>query len=103
MPALLTENGFMDNADDAAKLKDPTFRQRIAQGHANGLAKAFGLQKKASATSIPVATTLYRVVIDGHPVGAFQERANVLRAVEQALGKAREIRIEEVNVSHAPK
>lgn len=103
MPALLTENGFIDNADDAAMLKDPAFRLRIAQGHANGLAKAFGLQKKALATPIPVATTLYRVVIDGHPVGAFQERANVLRAVEQALGKVREIRIEEVNVSHAPK
>jgi len=96
MPTLLTENRFIDNANDAAKLKDSNFRLLIARGHANGLAKAFGLQKKASAMSIPIATTLYRVVIDGHPVGAFQERVNVLRAVEQVLGKAREIRIEEV-------
>lgn len=109
MPALLTENGFIDNANDAAKLKDPNFRQLIARGHANALAKAFGLQKKASATltkvraATPAATTLHRVVVDGKQVGAFQERANVLRAVEQALGRAREIRIEEVNMPRALK
>jgi len=103
MPALLTENGFVDNANDAAKLKDPNFRQLIARGHANGLAKAFGLQKKAMTTPASSSTTLYRVVVDGRQVGAFQERANVLRAIEQALGKTREIRIEEVNMPRAPK
>jgi len=103
MPALLTENGFVDNANDAAKLKDSNFRQMIARGHVNGLAKAFGLQKKASTAPATVATTLYRVVVDGKQVGAYQERANALRAVEQALGKAREIRIEEVNMPRALK
>ncbi|WP_367949326.1 N-acetylmuramoyl-L-alanine amidase [Bacillus sp. FJAT-29790] len=49
MPALLTENGFIDNAGDAAKLKKADFIDRIARGHVNGLEKAFGLKKKTVA------------------------------------------------------
>ncbi|TKC15669.1 N-acetylmuramoyl-L-alanine amidase [Robertmurraya kyonggiensis] len=46
MPAILTENGFIDNASDAAKLKQDSYLDEIAQGHVNGLVKAFGLKKK---------------------------------------------------------
>lgn len=46
MPALLTENGFIDNAGDAAKLKQTSYIERIAEGHVNGIVKAFGLKKK---------------------------------------------------------
>ena len=49
MPAMLTENGFIDNANDAAKLKNTSFLTRIARGHANGLARAFNLTKKPNA------------------------------------------------------
>jgi N-acetylmuramoyl-L-alanine amidase len=45
MPALLTENGFIDHAGDASKLKQPAYIERIARGHVNGLVKAFGLKK----------------------------------------------------------
>lgn len=48
MPALLTENLFIDNAQDAARLKDPAFREKLARGHVVGLEKAFGLKKKAA-------------------------------------------------------
>lgn len=50
MFANLSENGFIDNATDAAKLKSDAFLTQIAQGHADGLAKAFGLKKKSSGT-----------------------------------------------------
>lgn len=50
MPAILTENGFIDNASDAAKLKQSAYIDKIAQGHVNGLVKAFGLKKKAQST-----------------------------------------------------
>ncbi|NUK29515.1 N-acetylmuramoyl-L-alanine amidase [Parageobacillus sp. VR-IP] len=46
MPAILTENLFIDNANDAAKLKSDQFLQQIAYGHIIGLGKAFGLKKK---------------------------------------------------------
>lgn len=49
MPAILTENGFIDNAADATKLKQSSFIDKIAQGHVDGLVKIFGLKKKETA------------------------------------------------------
>lgn len=46
MPAILTENGFIDNAADAAKLKDPSFRQALAVAHAKGICDYFGITYK---------------------------------------------------------
>lgn len=45
-PAILTENGFIDSAEDAAKLKDPNFRQALAVAHAKGICDYFGIQYK---------------------------------------------------------
>ena len=60
MPALLTENGFIDNANDAAKMKSDSWITDVARGHVNGLAKAFNLQKKSGA--------VYHTVIAGDTV-----------------------------------
>ena len=46
MPALLTENLFIDNQRDAVLLKNPAFREKLARGHVVGLEKSFGLKKK---------------------------------------------------------
>ena len=46
MPAVLTENLFIDVAADAAKLKRQDVMEALARGHANGIAKYLGLQKK---------------------------------------------------------
>ncbi|KXZ15064.1 N-acetylmuramoyl-L-alanine amidase [Bacillus nakamurai] len=62
MPALLTENGFVDTAADVKKLKTSSFIESLARGHANGLEQAFDLKKKVS---------LYKVQI-----GAFKVKAN---------------------------
>ena len=48
MPAILTENLFIDNKSDAAKLKDDAFLDKIALGHVNGLVAAYGLKLKPS-------------------------------------------------------
>src|SRR5690606_27818337 len=53
MPALLTENLFIDNAQDAAKLKDSSFLDKLARGHVLGLEKALGLKKKVQQSSQP--------------------------------------------------
>lgn len=45
MKAILTENLFISNAADAKLLADSDFRQKIAQGHINGLEKFLGLKK----------------------------------------------------------
>ncbi|TPE68012.1 hypothetical protein AMD02_015740 [Halalkalibacterium halodurans] len=54
MPAILTENLFIDNPSDAKLLKDPVFLQQVARGHVEGIAKAFGLKRKSGAVNRPV-------------------------------------------------
>ena len=43
MPAVLTENLFVDTVADANKLKNPAFITATARGHANGIARFFGI------------------------------------------------------------
>lgn len=59
MPAVLTENGFIDTASDAAKLKDTSFLKKLGRAHAQGVAKTFGLKEK---TPPPSTGTLYRII-----------------------------------------
>lgn len=73
MPAMLTESLFIDNPGDNAKLKDTKFIEKVAQGHANGLIKAFKLAKKVAAKPAPTVNknTFYRVV-----AGSYNDRKN---------------------------
>lgn len=48
MPALLTENSFIDNKTDARQLKSDVFLHKIAIGHVRGLAKALSLKQTSS-------------------------------------------------------
>ncbi|RAK21159.1 N-acetylmuramoyl-L-alanine amidase [Anoxybacillus vitaminiphilus] len=65
MPALLTENLFIDNASDATKLKSQEFILKIASGHVEGIVKAFGLKKKKEAVKMPEqAKTQYDKEVD---------------------------------------
>lgn len=66
MPALLTENGFIDNTNDAAKLKTASFIESLARGHVNGIAKCFSLPKKN--------TGVYHTVVSGDTVYSLSQR-----------------------------
>jgi len=46
MPALLTENLFIDNRQDAALLRDEAFLAEIGRAHARGIAHALHLRRK---------------------------------------------------------
>ncbi|MBN3555810.1 N-acetylmuramoyl-L-alanine amidase [Fictibacillus nanhaiensis] len=59
MPALLTENGFIDNVNDANKLKTTSFIESIARGHVNGIVKSFNLPKKATYHTVVSGDTVY--------------------------------------------
>jgi len=67
MPALLTENGFIDNANDASKLKSSSFLDRLARGHVLGLERAFCLERKRNNDT----NVQYKVQI-----GAFSKKEN---------------------------
>ena len=73
MPAILTENMFIDTKKDADQLKKQSFINKIAQGHVNGIVKLFNLKKKktASKPSTNKGETFYRVV-----AGSFKNRKN---------------------------
>lgn len=84
MPALLTENLFIDNKNDSDKLKEQSFINQIAQGHVNGIVKVFGLKKKktASKPSTNKGETFYRVV-----AGSFKNRKNADDLVKELKKK----------------
>lgn len=75
MPAILTENGFIDNASDANKLKNASFLSTLARGHAEGIADAFNLKRKETTED----DTLYKVQI-----GAFRNKTNADSLAAQA-------------------
>jgi N-acetylmuramoyl-L-alanine amidase len=74
MAACLTEVLFVSNPAEARLLGDPAFRQRVAEGHANGIVKFLGLKRKPTPQPTPPAQEKFFRV----QVGAFREEANAL-------------------------
>ncbi|MFC4618665.1 N-acetylmuramoyl-L-alanine amidase [Camelliibacillus cellulosilyticus] len=91
MTAHLTENGFIDNASDASKLKSDAFLEKIARGHVLGAARVYGWKRKSSGGSSGgsgsgsgsgSSGTFYRVI-----TGSFKNRSNAEKR-QQKLKKA---------------
>ncbi|PGY11837.1 N-acetylmuramoyl-L-alanine amidase [Bacillus sp. AFS031507] len=81
MPALLTENGFISNKHDAQLMKDSSWQQKVAQGHVNGIAKAFGLKRKATmetpkTTTTPKSTQSSSTTVYTVYVGSYKSKEN---------------------------
>src|SRR5690625_1618228 len=51
MPAILSENLFIDGSADGKIIKQKDYVETVAQGHVNGLAKAFNLKKRSDNSS----------------------------------------------------
>lgn len=58
MSAILTENGFIDHQIDASKLNQPAFIEKIARGHAKGLAIALGLERNNDRNRVTQSHTI---------------------------------------------
>lgn len=78
MPAILTENGFIDTRADANKLNDKNFIEKVARGHVNGLVSIFQLKKKPSQNQPKDPKKLYKV-----QAGAFESRENAEKLVQE--------------------
>lgn len=76
-----------------AVLRDDAFLRLIARANVQGLAAAFDLQKNNDS---PSNTELYRVIINGTQVGAYEVPENILGEVERNLGQVNEIIIRKV-------
>lgn len=89
MPALLTENGFIDNKDDAALMEDDSWRKKVAQGHVDGLEEAFNLNRKQDGSQ-----SVYRII-----AGSFQEKNNAENRVDLLQKEDIDAFIDSVTVS----
>ncbi|MEK4513642.1 N-acetylmuramoyl-L-alanine amidase [Paenibacillus sp. FSL K6-2524] len=88
MPAVLTENLFIDVVSDAAKLKRADVIKAIVSGHVSGIAKYLGLNKKEV---VPVSNSdKVTIIVNGVRVadGKLLDGVTLvpLRAVGEALG-----------------
>jgi N-acetylmuramoyl-L-alanine amidase len=91
MPALLSENGFISNDHDAALMKQSSWIQKVAQGHANGIAKAFGLKPKPDK---PDPGALFKVI-----AGSFKSKENADERVDQLKSKGIESFVDTTKIS----
>ncbi|WP_240373969.1 N-acetylmuramoyl-L-alanine amidase family protein [Bacillus piscicola] len=94
MPALLTENLFIDHLVDSRILGSPAMLKRIAASHVNGFKRLLKLGD-AAVGSAP-ATRTYRVLINGKQIGAYAEKDNVYNQVKKHLGTNTHIEIKPV-------
>jgi N-acetylmuramoyl-L-alanine amidase len=93
MPSLLTENGFISNKHDAALIKDVSWQQKVAQGHVNGIAKAFGLKRKATketpkTSTTPKTTTSGTKTVYTVYVGSYKSKENAQDRVAELKKKS---------------
>lgn len=107
MPAILVECEFMTNQAAATWMKSATYGKQMAEAIMDGIARYYGLKKKAVTVSKPATTTkpattsgdkIHRVIVDGKQVGAFASNANVADQVQKSLASnPKLIRIELVD------
>lgn len=87
MPAILTENGFIDSSD-AKKLVLTEFRQTIAEAHAKGICDYFGVgyrqinQSDLQAEPNYLSSIKYRVILDGQQI-------MVISSLDEAIAKVK--------------
>lgn len=105
IPAILVECEFYTNKDAVALMKTATYGEKMAGAIMHGIARHYGLKKKAGTAAKPPATKppvtkppatkppttstskdrIHRVIVDGKQVGAYQNNGSVGNAVEKAL------------------
>lgn len=74
MPAVLIENGFMDNAVDVPLILSADYAEKSAQGIMSAIAKFFGLQKIVVAPEPEQKKeTIYRVQVGAYAVRSHAE------------------------------
>jgi N-acetylmuramoyl-L-alanine amidase len=96
MPAVLLELGFISNPDDAALLKDSRFLDLHAAAIGDAVAQFLELKKAERRPISKPAATLYRVIVDGKQVGAFQEIENTMRHTLEAVVAGKTLTLEPV-------
>ncbi|MEH7126961.1 N-acetylmuramoyl-L-alanine amidase [Neobacillus drentensis] len=106
MPSLLTENGFISNKHDAELLKDSSWQLKVAQGHVNGIAKAFNLKRKVTketpkTTTTPKTTQTTTKTVYTVYVGSYKSKENAKDRVAELKKKSIKSAIVSTKISGA--
>ncbi|MEH6905659.1 N-acetylmuramoyl-L-alanine amidase [Neobacillus drentensis] len=93
MPSLLTENGFISNKHDAELMKDSSWQLKVAQGHVNGIARAFNLKRKVTketpkTTTTPKTTQTTTKTVYTVYVGSYKSKDNAKDRVAELKKKS---------------
>ncbi|WP_339062159.1 N-acetylmuramoyl-L-alanine amidase [Tepidibacillus marianensis] len=87
-PAIITEYGFVDNINDAQRLKNSTFLEQMAKDTVRGISNFFGVAYKEpqpaqqdlnnhSKENDAIDGVVHRVIVDGAQVGAFDNAESI--------------------------
>lgn len=93
MPAILTENGFIDHPKDRELLQNNAWLKSLSEGYVNGLIKAFNLS--SSINNPGTNETMYRVV-----VGSFTHKQNAKIQVNQLEKSGYDSFIDQVTINN---
>lgn len=89
MPAILTENGFINTAADANKLKNLDFQKALAVAHAKGICDYFEVKYKELEVVIPAPSPtlniMYRVILDDKQTMALGSQDAAIAEVKKAV------------------
>ncbi|WP_407271142.1 N-acetylmuramoyl-L-alanine amidase [Radiobacillus sp. PE A8.2] len=95
IPAVLSENGFMDNPAEANLMLNKKFQKEVAVEHAKGICDYFGIAYQGG-TNEDNAGDIHRIFVDEKQVIALRNDDSVLQQVEKYLANAKEIKIQKV-------
>lgn len=87
MPAVLSENGFMDNEREALLMVDPSFQNEVAEEHARGICKYFGITYKQEVTNPLIQTSIERKISGMKPNWAEWQWKEVAGLFQSAFDK----------------
>lgn len=71
MASILTENGFIDTASDANKMKSKAWIERVGKAHAEGIAEIYNLKKAIPTSSSSSATNAETYVLKSSAAGYY--------------------------------
>ena len=97
-PGIIVEHAFLTNPSDAAKLQQESFLKELGIADATGIAKTYGLQKKASALLSVINANDFRgefqLKVDTNLEEVSQVKASVWRSEEIGNVKSYEMQLQ---------
>lgn len=87
MPAILTENGFIDHPEDAKLMKQNSWREKLAEAYVKGIVEIFQLKRK----NADKPSGSYQII-----AGSFKHQENAAKRKQELLSRKKRAHIQRV-------